>query len=436
MKKLSKRKVCLAGLTLFSMFFGAGNLIFPPFLGASAGSSVWISMAGFAMTAIGFPILGVIAVARSGGLWKLAGRVHPRFAAVFTLLIYLSIGPCLAIPRTASTSFEMAVVPFLGEGRPGGMIRLLYSVVFFVIACVVAQKPDRLTDRLGKVLTPCLLALIAVVFVGCVVNPSSGYGQPVQAYLRNPLVRGFLEGYLTMDTIAALNFGIIISLNIQAMGITEEPAVIRETVRAGIVAGIVLLLVYSALAHVGAVTGGAVGVSSNGAQTLNQAVRILFGRPGMVLLAAIFFIACLNTCIGLISCCSKYFCTILPCFSYRIWSVLFAAVSLVIANVGLDKILEVSVPVLNAIYPVAIVLILLSFLFCDGKRWRAVYVSGVALTGTASILLASEQAGVQWLHDMVAVLPFYSLELGWAVPAVIGTAVGIGWCVYTKKPSH
>ena len=127
-----------------------------------------------------------------------------------------------------------------------------------------------------------------------------------------------------MDTIAALNFGIIISLNIQAMGITEEPAVVRETVRAGLVAGVVLLLVYSALAHVGAVTGGAVGVSSNGAQTLNQAVRILFGRPGMVLLAAIFFIACLNTCIGLISCCSKYFCTILPCFSSRIWSCLLS----------------------------------------------------------------------------------------------------------------
>ena len=90
-------------------------------------------------------------------------------------------------------------MPFLGEGSPGGMVRLFYSVVFFVIACVVAQKPDRLTERLGKVLTPCLLTLIAVVFVGCVVNPASGYGQPVQAYARNPLVRGFLEGYLTMD---------------------------------------------------------------------------------------------------------------------------------------------------------------------------------------------------------------------------------------------
>ncbi|MGL6221066.1 MAG: branched-chain amino acid transport system II carrier protein, partial [Lacrimispora sphenoides] len=119
MERLPKQKLVLVGLTLFSMFFGAGNLIFPPFLGASAGTNIWIAMAGFAVTAIGFPVLGVVAVAKSGGLNKLAGHVHPRFAFIFILLIYLSIGPCLAIPRTASTSFEMAVVPFLKEGGSG-----------------------------------------------------------------------------------------------------------------------------------------------------------------------------------------------------------------------------------------------------------------------------------------------------------------------------
>ncbi|MEF9917597.1 MAG: branched-chain amino acid transport system II carrier protein, partial [Lachnospiraceae bacterium] len=116
MQKLSNKNLLLIGITLFSMFFGAGNLIFPPYLGAQAGSLTWIAFLGFAISAIGLPILGVIAVAKSGGLSVLAGRVHPLFAPVFTLLIYLSIGPCLAIPRTASTSFEMAAVPFLPEG--------------------------------------------------------------------------------------------------------------------------------------------------------------------------------------------------------------------------------------------------------------------------------------------------------------------------------
>lgn len=384
-------------------------------------------MAGFAVTAIGFPILGVIAVARAGGLASLAGRVHPMFASVFTLLIYLSIGPCLAIPRTASTSFEMAVIPFLGGRIPAGMAQLLYSCLFFAIAFLVALKPDKLTDRLGKVLTPCLLTLIAVLFFGCILKPASpsGYGGPSENYQDNPFVKGFLEGYLTMDTIAALNFGIIISLNFSALGVKEEQSIIKDTIKAGVIAGGILLLVYGALAHIGAVTGGAFGYSENGAQTLNQMVRFLFGKAGLIMLAAIFFIACLNTCIGLISCCSRYFCTILPWIGYRAWAFLFAAVSLVIANAGLNRILEISVPVLNAIYPAAIVLILLSFFFRDGKRWRPVYICSVALTGITSIAMSLYQIGITSLGCVLELLPLHSLNLEWISPAVAGIAVGV-----------
>ncbi len=424
MEKLSKQKLVLVGLTLFSMFFGAGNLIFPPYLGASAGVNTWIAMAGFAVTAIGFPVLGVVAVARSGGLGKLAGRVHPGFAFVFTLLIYLSIGPCLAIPRTASTSFEMAVVPFLKEEGTGALAQLLYSAFFFSIAFAVSLKPDKLTDRLGKILTPCLLVLIVVIFAGCMVHPAGPYGVPAKSYGSNPFVKGFLEGYLTMDTIAALNFGIIISLNVRAMGIKQEASVVRETIQAGFIAGGILLLVYSALAHVGAVSGGTLGSGENGAQTLNQAVRFLYGNAGLMMLAVIFFIACLNTCIGLISCCSRYFSTIIPKVGYRAWAFLFALVSLIISNIGLNKILEVSVPVLNAIYPVAIVLILLSFGFRDERKWKAVYICSISLTGIASVLLSLEQAGLGFLNAGLSRLPFYDMGLGWIGPAMAGIAAG------------
>ncbi|WP_336624264.1 branched-chain amino acid transport system II carrier protein [Clostridium boliviensis] len=425
MERLTKEKLVLAGLTVFSMFFGAGNLIFPPYLGASAGISVWIAVAGFAVTAIGFPVLGVVAVAQSGGLDKLAGRVHPKFAFIFTLLIYLSIGPCLAIPRTASTSFEMAVVPFLKAGSATGWMQFLYSVVFFAIAFAVALKPDKLTDRLGKILTPILLVLIAVIFAGCILHPAGIYGQPAETYQKAPFVKGFLEGYMTMDTIAALNFGIIISLNIKAMGIPKEADVVRETIKAGFFAGGILLLVYSALSHVGAVTGGTFGVKENGAQTLNQAVQFLYGKAGLILLAAVFFIACLNTCIGLISCCSKYFCTIIPKVRYRTWAFLFAFISLIISNAGLNKILEISVPVLNALYPISIVLIILSFAFRDGKRWRAVYVCSMGLTGITGVLLALEQAGARFLHDTLIVLPLYSAGLAWICPAILGIIIGV-----------
>lgn len=434
MDKLSVQKRILIGLTLFSMFFGAGNLIFPPFLGSLAGTSTWTAMIGFAITAIGFPVLGVVAVARAGGFFYLAERVHPRFAFVFTLLNYLSIGPCLAIPRTASTSFEMAVVPFLGSGNLQ-VAQIFYSAAFFVIAFVVALNPDKLTERLGKVLTPVLLVLIVVIFAGSLIKPPGLYGTPIKEYASGPLVKGFLDGYLTMDTIAALNFGIVISLNIKGMGVKKDSVVVGETIHAGFVAGGILLLVYGALAHVGAVTGGAFGPAQNGAQTLNQAVSFLYGKTGLVMLAVVFFIACLNTCIGLISCCSKYFCTIVPGIGYRTWAVIFALSSFVISNVGLTKILQISVPVLSAIYPVAIVLILLSFGFQDGKRWRSVYVWSISFTGVISVLLSLEQAGVTVLHQIMSKLPIYAAGLGWIVPALVGVVVGVVLAMLNKSES-
>jgi LIVCS family branched-chain amino acid:cation transporter len=432
MDKLSTQKRILIGLTLFSMFFGAGNLIFPPFLGSLAGANTWTAMIGFAVTAIGFPVLGVVSVARAGGFYYLAERVHPRFAYIFTLLNYLSIGPCLAIPRTASTSFEMAVVPFIGDGNPL-VAQILYSAAFFVVAYVVALNPDQLTNCLGKILTPVLLVLIVVIFGGCLIKPPGLYGTPVKEYASAPFVKGFLDGYLTMDTIAALNFGIVISLNVKAMGVKRDSVVVKETIHAGFVAGGILLLVYGALAHVGAATGGAFGSASNGAQTLNQAVSFLYGKAGLVMLAAVFFIACLNTCIGLISCCSKYFCTIIPGIGYRTWAFIFAFASFVISNVGLTKILEISVPVLNAIYPVAIVLILLSFAFSDGKRWRLVYICSIGFTGVVSILLSLEQVRVVILHQLLLKLPLYTIGLGWIVPALAGVILGMVLAVGRKN---
>lgn len=422
MRQLRGRNLLFIGFTLFSMFFGAGNLIFPPFLGAQAGTNTWFAFAGFALSAIGFPILGVVAVARSGGLGSLAGRVHPRFAAVFTLLIYLSIGPCLAIPRTASTSFEMAVTPFLNPGGPAGALRLGYSAAFFGAALLLALKPEKLTDRLGKILCPCLLLLIAAVFAGCVIHPVGGYGGVGEVYAANPAVRGFLDGYQTMDTIAALNFGIVIALNIRAKGVEEEGAVVRGTIRAGWVAGAVLLAVYAMLAHIGALSGAAFPGAGNGAQTLTRLVAALFGPWGSVILAAIFVIACLNTCVGLISCCSTYFHGLAPRLSYRGWAVVFALFSMVVSNAGLDAILKVSVPVLNAIYPVAIVLILLS-LFPPLAGTRLVYPTAVGVTGVFSVLYALVGAGAPLA--VLERIPLAGMGLGWVIPAALGVGAGL-----------
>lgn len=428
MDNLSRKDLRLVSLMLFSLFFGAGNLIFPPFLGQSAGSATWVSMAGFFITAVGFPILGVIAVAKSGGLRNLAERVNPVFATVFTVLIYLSIGPCLGIPRAGSLPFEMAVAPFLtGTDVSMTFARFLYTLVFFSASYWLCLSPSKLVDRIGKFLTPTLLALIALVFVSAVFKPLGGYGVPTGEYASSPFVKGFLEGYLTMDTIAALNFGIVISFAIKSKGIKSEKTVVSCSIKAGIIAGALLIAVYSMLCHLGAASGGRFGVTENGAQTLNNVMTYLFGEPGAILLAVIFTVACLTTCVGLITSCSEYFETLNSKISYKTWVRILALSSMVLANMGLTKILAVSVPVLNAIYPIAIMLIVLAMLDKVFKGSRMVYTCTILFTGVVSVVDALSQAGfnIEFLVNNFEKLPLYSQGLGWIVPATAGIGLGL-----------
>ena len=418
MQKLSGKQLLLVGFTLFSMFFGAGNLIFPPHLGAQAGSHFWPAFLGLAVSAIGLPIAGVVAVARAGGLEQLAGRVHPVFAQVFVILVYLSIGPCLAIPRTASTSFAM-LTPLVGSGV---MFQIGYSIVFFTAAFFVALHPDKLASWLGKLLCPCLLCLILILFGGCLLHPlAAQYGVPDAAYAFLPTLQGILYGYQTMDTLAALNFGAVIALNIRAQGITQEKSVQQINIQAGFIAGALLLVVYAMLGHAGALTGAAVPGLSTGAEVLTVLAQRLFGKAGLVLVAAIFVIACFNTCVGLIACVGQYFHTLLPRIPYPAFAGFFAAASMLISNIGLAGIIRLSTPVLNAIYPVAIVLIALSFVPGLETR-RTVYPLCIGCTAVQSIAAALPLGPLSALANA---LPLASLGFGWAVPCIAGLLIGI-----------
>lgn len=426
MNNLSRKDLLFISLMLFSLFFGAGNLIFPPFLGQSAGSATWVAMAGFFITAVGFPILGVVAVAKSGGLHALAKRVHPVFASVFTVLIYLSIGPCLGIPRAGSLPFEMAVAPYLPEGFSKTLALFLFTLVFFSVAYWLSLSPAKLVDRMGKVLTPTLLLLISVIFITSVFRPLGGYGQATGEYMTSPFVKGFLEGYLTMDTIAALNFGIVISFAIKSKGVKSEKAVVSCSIKAGIIAGALLIAVYSMLCHLGATSGGRFGGTENGAQTLSNVMTYLFGQPGAILLAVIFTVACLTTCVGLITSCSEYFASLNSKVKYITWVRILSLSSMILANMGLTKILAVSVPVLNAIYPIAIMLIVLAILDKLFKGNKIVYLLTILFTGIVSVIDALSQAGfnIEILVRYFSKLPLYSQGLGWILPALIGIVIG------------
>lgn len=269
--------------------------------------------------------------------------------------------------------------------------------------------------------------LIIVLFAGCLFAPvAAHYGVPTEKYTTLPTAVGFLGGYQTMDTIAALNFGAIIALNIRAKGIEEDKQIVRGTIRAGWIAGALLLVIYAMLTHVGALSGAAFPLGESGADTLSSLAYALFGTPGSVLLAAIFLIACLNTCIGLISCVSEYFHGLFPRISYRAFAAFFSVASMVVSNIGLAGIIRLSTPVLNAIYPAAIVLIALSFV-PQLAAFRWVYPLAVGLTCVQSVTEALAQSGLSiplWT-DAVAALPLTDTGFGWVLPALIGLLLGL-----------
>ena len=286
----------------------------------------------------------------------------------------------------------------------------------------MALKPEKLTQRLGRILCPALLVLIVVLFAGCILRPAApGYGTPAVAYAALPAAQGVLDGYQTMDALAALNFGAVIALNLQAVGITEEAAVRRGTIRAGFIAGGMLLVVYAMLTHIGGISGAAFPGSDTGAAVLTALADGLFGRVGQVLLAAIFVIACFNTCVGLIASVGEYFHELLPRLPYPAIAAFFALMSMLLANIGLAGILSLSVPVLNAIYPIAIILIVVEFLpgrFQRTSVWRL----GILFTAIQSIPAALPFGP---LSTLMNALPLSSLGFGWLLPALIGIGAGL-----------
>ena len=392
---LTMKKRILLAFTIFAMFFGAGNLIFPPYLAYQAGRSILPAFIGFIMTAIGLPVLSLIAIGRAGSLKSLASRVHPAFGTAFTIAIYLAIGPCLAIPRTASTSYEM-VAKALGTGRTIGVI---YSIIFFAISGLMALRPEKLTKRLGRLLSPLLILLIIILLIGSVTLFDGRLTEAAGPYADVPFTTGFQEGYQTMDALAGLVFGIILSVNLKALG-AEGRVARKESVLAAAGGGLLLLIVYTAIAFIGIVAEGLSEGATNGAAVLSDTAAAISGRYGRIMLALIFVIACFNTSVSLLSSCGEYFSRLVPRIGRGIWIAIFATASCIISNAGLDMIISISSPVLTVLYPAAIVLIALALVpGMETRRWT--HMLSVAAALVSSLVMGS---GFTWLIPTAAAL--------------------------------
>lgn len=434
-QSLSPRQSVAVGITLFSMFFGAGNLILPPMLALQAGTSTVPAMIGFLVAGIGLPVLGIVAVALVGTARELANRVHPLFSSIFVAAIYLAIGPCLAIPRTSSTAFEM-LIPLFPQGTPIGTIRLVFSIVFFAVAYALAMHPGTLTKLLGRITGPALILLLVMVVGSSLVSPAGVAQAPQAPYDSAAPIQGFLAGYQTMDLLASLTFGIVIAENIKELGVSDSRGLMREISRAGIVAGILMALVYCGLAQVGASFGSVMPHATNGAALLTASATLHFGIAGTVIIAAIYLLACLNVCIGLISCCGTYFAETfgadapgaqahaLGRVPYTGWAAAFTVFSCVVSNVGLDAILTFSVPLLNALYPVSIVFVIMGMAHRACDRLPLIWPWAIGATAIVSVATALRDAFFAGIWLPFDALPLASLGFDWLLPALCGAVVG------------
>lgn len=437
-KRLNSKQIILVAGTLFGMFFGAGNLIFPVHLGQLAGSNAIPAMIGFVITAVGIPILGVAAIGKtySSGLWELSTRVGNKFAYIFTAVLYLTIGPLFAIPRCATTSFTIGVDPIIGGAISPKLALFIFSLIFFAFVLVLSLKPANITVWIGKVINPLFLVLLGIFIVVALIKNGSFAGvAPEASYESGALFSGFIEGYGTMDAIAGLAFGIVVIDIIRGMGVEDNNEIAKDVLKSGVIAGILMAVIYAATIIIGAQSKAIFPLSENGGIALSQLSTYYFGFVGNIILALTIILACLKTAIGLVTSCSDTFTRMFKGkISYSAFAVIFTIFSFAISNVGLSKIIELSIPVLMFLYPLSIVLILLALFEDAFGRARIVYVSGMIFTGIAALLdcFKALPASIQTalgLENIVLfaekTVPFYSLGLGWIVPAVVGIVIGL-----------
>lgn len=444
-KKLSFSSNVLIGSMLFGLFFGAGNLIFPVHMGQEAGASIVPATIGFLITGVGLPFLGVVAIgtSKSEGLFDLSSRVHPLYGYMMTILLYLTIGPFFALPRTGTVSFEIGLAPYIPTEYQAAALAA-FTVMFFGAALFFSMRPNKILVWVGKILNPLFLVFLGILIVMGFLKPIGSIGSaPVNGmYEAAPFFKGFTEGYNTMDALASLAFGIIVVRSIKELGIEEPGNIAIHTVKAGMVSILLMSVIYASLSYLGTTSISQFEMSSNGGIALAQISRHYFGSFGSILLALIITIGCLKTAIGLITACSETFREMFPnTFSYKTYVVIFTAFACFAANLGLTQLISLSIPILMFLYPLAIAIIILGLISPLFKDRQIVYVTTTAFTFVVSIadMLNAMPKSIKNLGFVQNILsfyknnlPFFDLGMGWVIPMMTGLAIGLIISAVTK----
>lgn len=409
--------VLALGFMTFALFVGAGNVIFPPLIGLQAGQHVWSAAAGFLITAVSLPVLTIVALARTGGeLDSLSQPLGRRGAMLLAVLCYLAVGPLFATPRTASVSFAVGVAGFSGDTVTA---RLAYSAVYFGLVALLSLYPGRLLDSVGKVLAPLKILALAALGLCALCYPAGGVGPTLGEYREAAFGTGFEQGYLTMDALGGLVFGIVIVNAIRSRGVSAPRLLTRYAVIAALIAGLGLTLVYLSLFWLGAGSAAILpGGADNGAQILRAYVEHTLGGPGVALLSALIVLACFVTAVGLTCACAEYFSERFG-LGYRSLVLLLALFAFAVSNLGLTELIKLSLPVLVAVYPPCIVLVGHGLLARDRARRSPPLMLAM---GTALLFGMVDGAKAIGAHNVlteaIGRVPLASLGLAWLLPVL------------------
>ena len=437
-RKLTMKETIVVASTLFGMFFGAGNLIFPVHLGQMAGSNSWPAIIGFCITAVTIPIMAVAAIGNthSDNLMELSSKVSGWYGRVFTAVLYLTIGPFFAIPRCASVSFTTGVAPIVGESH-FKIWQLVFTFIFFAFVMYFSLRPGKITTWIGRVINPLFLVFLGILIFVALIHPGAAMSEvaPVDAYKDGVLFNGLIEGYGTMDAIAGLAFGIVIINVVRDLGVDKDGDVARETLKAGVFTGILMFIIYMLTIIMGAQSRGLFEVSDNGGIALAQISSHYLGGIGSVVLALTITFACLKTTIGLVTSCGEMFVRLVPGkLNYRGWAMFFTLFSFIVSNVGLTAIINYAVPVLMLLYPMVTVLIIMALL--EKLFGKSKYVYGWVTLGAfipaVFDFCKTLPEGIQNALNIPAltelgrrIFPLFDIGLGWVVPALVGLVIGL-----------
>lgn len=422
-KEIRMKDLFIIGFALFAMFFGAGNLIFPPYLGLLSGHQWWIGFLGFTITDAGLGLLAIIALSKyDGNLNVLATRINKTFAIIISTAIILCIGPFLATPRTAATTYEIAIMPIFGES----FNRYLFSVIFFVIACLLSIRPSKVVDIVGKFLTPSLLICMTILIIKGIVSPIGEIANTTM--IDNVLKKGITDGYQTMDAIAGCMFALVVINAVKTRNYSSKDLEIKATVMSSVIAVIFLALIYGGLLYLGAQTSG-LGIYDQDTDSTLLLVDItnrVLGGVGVYILGIITALACLTTAIGLISATGNFFNDLtFNKISYERVVVICSIVSCLISMLGVTQIIKISAPILEIIYPCAMTIVILG-LFNEKIKDDLVFKvpSIVSLIfGFLFVLQGKNLLG--GFGDVLTKLPLTEFGLGWVVPMLLSLVIAM-----------